>query len=217
MNGAADVTLYAPFVTTWYDAVAAYEFGDPLKPNLSAGVSVMSIIKAVCSYKGHFAYQMRAEIGDSFVAPLYQCLRERGVNFRFFHRVWDVMPGAGNEIDEVIVERQVDLKSGDPGSYQPFIEVAGLHAWPAAPLWDQVKEPLPPPTEDIESYYTTWRGPTFSLRKGVDFDTLILALPLDTSAPTAGASSSATPHGRRWWRTFRRWRRRACASGSVRR
>ena len=179
-HGALEDTLYAPFVTTWYDAVAAYEFGDPHRPNMSAGVSVLAIAKATCTYKGHFAYQMRAEIGDSFIAPIFQCLRERGVKIRFFHRVWDIVPNAGNEIDEVLVERQVDLKSGDPDSYQPFIEVAGLHAWPAGPLWDQIQQPAPAGPNDIESYYTTWRGKQYTLKKGVDFDTLILALPLDT-------------------------------------
>lgn len=180
-HGADEETVYAPFITTWYDAVAAYEYGDPTRPNLSAGVSANAILKAVLAYKGHFAYQMRAEIGDSWVAPIFQCLRERGVKIRFFHRVWDVIPGEGNEIDGVEVERQVELTSGDPDSYQPFLTVAGLHCWPSAPLWDQVKPPHPPATEDIESFYTTWRGPRHTLRKGQDFDTLILALPLDTA------------------------------------
>jgi uncharacterized protein with NAD-binding domain and iron-sulfur cluster len=180
-HGADEETLYAPFITTWYDAVAAYEYGDPTKPNLAAGVSVNAMYRSLLTFKGHFAYQMRAEIGDSWVAPIFQCLRERGVRFRFFHRVWDLVPGDGNEIDSVEVERQVELKSGDPDSYQPFIQVAGLHCWPAAPLWDQVRPPHPPAGEDIESFYTQWRGPRHSLRRGEDFDTLILALPLDTA------------------------------------
>ncbi len=179
-HGADELTLYTPFVTTWYDAVAAYEYGDPSQPNLSAGVSVMSIAKALLTYKGHFAYQMRAEIADSFIAPIFQCLRERGVKIRFFHRVWDVLPGEGDEIEQIVIEQQVELRSGDPDSYQPFMTVSGIKAWPSAPLWDQIVQPEPLSPNNIESYYTTWRGTRHTLQKGTDFDTVILALPTDT-------------------------------------
>jgi uncharacterized protein with NAD-binding domain and iron-sulfur cluster len=179
-HGAREVTLYAPFVNTWYDSVAAYENGDPLRPNLSAGVSVMAIVKAATTFKGHFAYQMRSEIGDTFIGPIFQCLRQRGVKIRFFHRIWDVVPGADGEIDEIVVERQVELNSGDPDSYDPFITVNGLKAWPAAPLWQQIKTPAPSGPNNIESFYTTWRGTNYSIYKGTDFDRVILALPNDT-------------------------------------
>jgi uncharacterized protein with NAD-binding domain and iron-sulfur cluster len=163
--------------------VAAYENGDPHRPNLSAGVSVMSILKAALTYKGHFAYQMRCEIGESFIAPIFQCLRQRGVKFRFFHRVWDLIPGPNGQIEEIFVERQVELKSGDPDSYQPFIDlpVDGLKAWPNTPIWDQIATAAPTEPSNMESFYTAWRGTMLPpLRQGTDFDRVILAMPVDT-------------------------------------
>ena len=176
-HGAMERTLYAPFVATWYDAVAACLDGDPDRGNLAAGVSLMSIAKSMLTYKGHFSYQMRSESGDTLIAPLFECLRRRGVKMRFFHRVWDVVPGDDHEIEEIVVERQVDLKSGDPDSYQPFITVKGMKVWPNEPDWKQIVQPPPSEPVDLESFYTTWRGEKYPMRKGVDFDVAILAIP----------------------------------------
>jgi uncharacterized protein with NAD-binding domain and iron-sulfur cluster len=174
-HGAQDLTLYAPFVSTWYDAVAAFEDGDLSKPNLSAGVSMMAIGMALMNYKGHFAYQMRSEIGDTLIGPVYEVLRARGVTFKFFHKVRDVVPGAGDLIEEIVIEQQV--KAGD--DYQPFKWVKGLKVWPNAPLWDQIEGPQPGPEINLESFYTPWRGQTLpALKRGVDFDEVVLAIPV---------------------------------------
>lgn len=178
-HGASKLSLWAPFVSTWYDAVAAYEDGDTTKPNLSAGVSMMAITKALFGYKGHFAYQMRAEIGDTLIGPVYEALQARGVKFMFFHRVRDVVPGHDNVIEEIVVERQVKLRSGDPTSYQPFKMVKGFKVWPNAPLWDQIEDTPPDPSVNLESFYTTWKGETLApLKRGVDFDEVVMAMPV---------------------------------------
>ncbi len=183
-HGASEETLYAPFIGMWYSSVAAFEDGDPLKPNLSAGVSVMAIFKAVLTYKGHFAYQMRSEMGDTIVGPIHDCLRARGVKFKFFHRVRDVVPGKGNEIEQIIIEQQVTLKSGDPASYQPFMRVNGFKAWPNDPLWDQIEQKPAVPAQNLESFYTEWRGETLPpLQRGKDFDAVVMAMPV-ASLPT---------------------------------
>lgn len=178
-HGAHEATIDAPFVMTWYDAIAAYDDGDPTKPDSSAGVALHAIFRANFEAKGAFAYQMRAEAGETLIAPLFECLRRRGVRFRFFHRVWDVVPGE-NGIEEIEVERQVELKSGDPDSYDPFIEVKGYKAWPAEPLWGQIENADAARGHDLESFYTRWRGPRHSLRRGRDFDIVVLALPVDS-------------------------------------
>lgn len=207
-HGAHRVTVYAPYVTTWYDAVAAYEDGDHSRPNLSAAVSLHSIGRAMLTYKGAFAYQMRAEIGETFIAPVFECLRRRGVKFRFFHRIHDIVPGSGDTIDEVVVERQAELKSGDPDSYDPFIPVkGGYRGWPNEPNWDQlvdaetirstILEKIPDPSlfslYDLDSFYTPWQGSMSSLRRGEDFDQLIVALPVDTLRFYASRLVAARP------------------------
>lgn len=184
-HGANELTIYAPFIGTWYDAVAAYEEGDPNRPNLSAGVSVMSVTKALLSYKGHFAYQMRAEMGDTIIGPLYACLKQRGVKFKFFHRVRDIVPNAEDEIDQIVIEQQVTMKSGDPESYDPLrpltVEAGTFQVWPNEPLWDQIVETPPDPPENLESFYTKWRGKDLPpLKRGVDFDQVVIAMPVAT-------------------------------------
>lgn len=195
-HGASETTLKAPFVATWYDAVAAYEDGDPERPNLSAGVSVMAIGKALLTYKGHFAYQMRAEVGDTFVAPVFECLRRRGVRFRFFHRVRDVIPGEGDAIEEIRLERQATLRCGDPDGYEPFVSPPGLDlkVWPNAPLWDQIVEAPPGPGVDLESFYTTWRGEAAPpLRRGEDFDDVVIAMPAPALADACPSLVARAP------------------------
>lgn len=178
-HGAQELTLFAPFVSTWYDAVAAFEDGDLSKPNLSAGVSMMAIGMALLNYKGHFAYQMRSEIGDTLIGPVYECLRARGVTFKFFHKVRDVVPGADNLIEEIVIEQQVKLRAADAGAYQPFKWVKGLKVWPNAPLWDQIEGPQPDAEINLESFYTPWKGKTLpALRRGVDFDEVVMAMPV---------------------------------------
>jgi uncharacterized protein with NAD-binding domain and iron-sulfur cluster len=177
-HGVREMTCNAPFLTTWYDAVAAYVEGDPERPNLSAAVTLNSLLRAVLTYKGAFAYQMSSEIGDSFVAPIFQALRERGVKFQFFERVHAVVPDATGRISHLEMERQVAQKSGDPASYDPFVPVGGMKAWPDEPRWEQLDLTAEQRPGDLESFYTTWRGTRYELRRGEHFDVVVLALPI---------------------------------------
>jgi uncharacterized protein with NAD-binding domain and iron-sulfur cluster len=177
-HGAREMTCNAPFLNTWYDAVAAYVEGDPERPNLSAAVTLNSLLRSVLTYKGAFAYQMTSEIGDSFVAPIFGALRERGVKVQFFQRVHDVVPDDAGNIVRIDMERQIALKSGDPSSYDPFVVVQGRNAWPNEPRWEQLDLPGGERPADLESFYTTWRGAHYQLEQGDDFDVVVLALPI---------------------------------------
>ncbi len=177
-HGAREVTCNAPFLTTWYDAVAAYVEGDKERPNLSAAVTLNSLLRAVLTYKGAFAYQMSSEIGDSFVAPIFQAVRERGVKVQFFHRVHGVVPDEQGRIVRLEMEQQVALRSGDPSSYDPFVVVKGRNAWPEEPRWEQLDLAPDQRPADLESFYTTWRGSRYELALGEHFDVVVLALPI---------------------------------------
>lgn len=177
-HGAREMTIYAPFLTTYYDAVAAYVEGDPERPNLSAPVMLNSLILAAMKYKGAFAYQMSSEIGDSFVAPIFQAVRERGVKIQFFQRVHDVVPDDQGRIVRLELEQQVAMKNGDPASYDPFVVVKGRKAWPDEPRWEQLDLPPNQRPTDLDSFYTQWKGKRYNLDLGDDFDVVILALPI---------------------------------------
>jgi uncharacterized protein with NAD-binding domain and iron-sulfur cluster len=184
LHGASELTLYSAPVITWYNAIAAYEGGDVRRPDMSAAAGLQAMLRLSLTYKGAFAYQMSNEVGESVVAPVYQALRNRGVRFMFFHRVRDVRPSAdGSRIDTVEVERLVELKSGEPASYEPFVTLpdSDRPVWPDRPLADQIAgaSDFDPP---LDSFYTPARGVRVELQRGRDFDVAIYALPVATIA-----------------------------------
>jgi uncharacterized protein with NAD-binding domain and iron-sulfur cluster len=181
-HGASEETVWCEQLQTWYNAIAAYRNGDIATPDISAAVGLQSLMRLSLTYQGAFAYQMSCEVGDSVIAPYWQCLTNRGVKTAFFHRVWDVVPGTGpdeNRIVRVTMEKQLTLKSGDIYSYQPFIQVKGRDVWPNHPLWGQIAD-ADPKGPNTDSFYTTQRGPTVELLEGRDFDLLVYAMPAAT-------------------------------------
>ena len=60
----------------------------------------------------------------------------RGVRFRFFHRVSDLVPAAdGGSIASILLRRQVDLAVSE---YDPLVRPGNLPSWPSAPLYGQI-------------------------------------------------------------------------------
>jgi len=176
--GCSRASLWSPPLATWYNAIAAYRDGDVQQPNMSAAIGFHALVRLTLSYKGAFAYQMRAEVGDSLIAPLYFVLRARGVRCLFFHRVWDLVPSADDaHVERIEIERQVALRSGDPYSYEPLQEVAGRLTWPAAPRESQLAE-SGKYDPALDSFYTPCRGERFFLEYGKDFDHVILSFPI---------------------------------------
>jgi uncharacterized protein with NAD-binding domain and iron-sulfur cluster len=186
---ADELVNWAPIVSG-YDYVFGYVNGDVKQPGYGAGTALRSFLQLLFGYKGHLFYLMRGAMGDVVIAPLYIVLARRGVKFEFFSRVSALTPDAGGTlVDEIAVVHQARTVDGTP--YRPLIDanVPGwpaettLEAWPSAPLWDQLvdgaalkasgvnfeigaePELQPPP-------------PVTSLRRGVDFDDVILGIPV---------------------------------------
>lgn len=189
-HGAQPETRGSPLITTWYDAVISYRDGDERAPECSAGAAVQSMLRALLTYKGAFAYQMRAEVGDSFVAPVVKALETLGVNFHFFTRVKRVV--ACTERRRVTrVELDVQCTEHGPGA--EFLEVADRRfpdrpkrkAWPSQPLGCATCAAVVPP---LDSYYSTHAVGRELLRarepdtEGESFDVVVAALPLGVMA-----------------------------------
>ena len=117
---------------------------------------------------------MTAGMGDVVIAPLYQALRQRGVDFEFFHRVDALhLDDSRRAVDAITIGRQVRLADGID-RYEPLTRVRGLPVFPHAPLAEQVNPAYPTrleshfgPRDDVE---------TRVLRRGVDFDHVVLAV-----------------------------------------
>jgi len=180
-HGASRESLDSGPLRGWYDAVAAYRDGDTQRPSIAAGVSLYALGRAVLTYRGALFYSLRSEVADGFIAPICAALVRRGVRFAYFHRVWELVPdAAGTLIEAVELERQAELRGGDPCSYDPFVEVRGRKAWPAEPRAEQLSAPVD--AAGLHSFYAARRGPSLRLERGRDFDALLFGMPLPTAS-----------------------------------
>jgi uncharacterized protein with NAD-binding domain and iron-sulfur cluster len=165
-----------PLVRALYDMVFGYADGDPGRRAFGAGVAVFLTGQVLFGYKGAFFWKMTAGMGDVVIAPLYQALRKRGVDFEFFHRVEALHLDENRlAVDAITMGRQVRLADG-VDHYEPLIRVGGLPVFPANPIAEQIE------SREVGSLETHF-GPrndveTRLLRRGVDFDHVVLAVSL---------------------------------------
>ncbi|HEX9075499.1 MAG TPA: FAD-dependent oxidoreductase, partial [Anaerolineae bacterium] len=187
------LTLSSPIVASVYNALFAYEDGDtrmqdgepyPPKANLEAGTALRAGIRQFMTYKGAIMWKMQAGMGDVVFAPLYEVLKRRGVKFKFFHRVKQLIPSPDkNKIERIVIARQVDLnpQQAAQGEYDPLVQVNGLPCWPNEPLYGQLVdgEKLKQDRVDLESYCYDWKDvEEITLKADEDFDAVVLGIPI---------------------------------------
>ena len=183
-------TVHSAPVRGFYDLVFAYEDGDFSKPNVEAGTLLRAMMRISLCYKGSIMYKMQAGMGDTVFTPLYEVLKERGVKFKFFHKVNELIP-KGDCIDEIQLTQQVTVVDGDE-SYDPLVDVKGLGCWPSTPLYSQLDPQqaalLQREHINLESHWSPWPElyesqfgrplPQLTLKKGRDFDRIIFGISL---------------------------------------
>lgn len=212
-GGDRDLCIESAPVRAAYDLLFAYEDGDFTRPNLEAGTMLRFVLRILFGYRGSVMFKMQAGMGDTVFAPLYQLLAARGVRFRFFHQVEQLLPD-GDAVDVITLNVQAALAGA---SYDPLVMVNGLACWPSAPDGAQLDPAqaalLREHGVDLESYWSDWPAlykqrfgaalPQITLRRGRDFDKVIFgigvgALPLlcprlvERSAPLAAACKLRT-------------------------
>jgi uncharacterized protein with NAD-binding domain and iron-sulfur cluster len=180
-GGHPDVPNF-PLVRGLYDLVFGYEDADPDRPAFGAGLMLFLIGLVLFEYKGAIFWKMTAGMGDIVMAPLYQVLRRRGVAFEFFHSVDALHVDEGHRgIGAITMTRQMRLAEG-VDDYQPLTTVRGLPVFPAAPLTDQLDLRDSRDAQDWHSLETYWApcyiAETRLMRRGVDFDHVVLAVSL---------------------------------------
>jgi uncharacterized protein with NAD-binding domain and iron-sulfur cluster len=195
-HGAHPDVVDFPLVRGLYDMVFGYEDGDFERPALAAGVALLLTGIALFQYKGAFFWKMSAGMGDVVIAPLYQVLRRRGVEFEFFHRVDALhLDDRRQTIEAITMGRQVRLAVGMT-TYEPLIRIGGLPVFPDLPLVEQlasdnlnvdVLESHFAPRADVE---------TRTLHRGVDFDQVVLAASIGMVELIAGELIADSPQWR---------------------
>ncbi|HSH04840.1 MAG TPA: NAD(P)-binding protein, partial [Anaerolineae bacterium] len=176
-----NIMLDSSIMASMYIPNFAYLDGDPNKPQLEAGTALRTLARITLTTKGEVAWKMQAGAGDAVFAPLYEVLKKRGVNFKFFHRVKEIKPSQDDKqtIDRIIIDQQVNIK--DEKEYQPLVDINGLPCWPSQPLYDQITAGtmLKDTGINLETAYNSWsNGTDIQLNLGTDFDKIILGIPV---------------------------------------
>ena len=194
-HGAHRDVLDSAMVRGVYDLVFGYRDGDPRRPAVGAGVMTFLIGQVLFGYRGAIFWKMTAGMGDVVVAPLYQALRRRGVEFEFFHRLDGLhLDTSRQSVATITMARQARLADGLQ-RYEPLISVGGLPVFPKHPLTGQLRTTAA--LDATESYFgATDDAEIRTLRRAVDFDHVVLAASIGMLPIVAGELIDDRPEWR---------------------
>ena len=181
MHGCRQTSYDSSMVRGMYDLVFAYEQGDLGRANFAAGTGVRATLRIIFDYKGSVCYKMQAGMGDSVFSPLYLMLKDRGVKFKFFHKTTNL----GLTADKTAIDSiAIDVQAMPTGEYDPLVVVKGLPSWPSQPHYDQLEggaelqKKLEAAHLDLESGWCRHAAKKVTLKRGTDFDLVILGISL---------------------------------------
>lgn len=172
------LTLNSPLVWFIYDADFAYRDGDFAKPNISAAVALYTLARMAFTFKGALIWEMQAGMGDTVFTPFYEVLKQRGVKFKFFHKVTGLhLSEDKKSVAAITVSEQVALKGKE---YEPLVPIKGLPCWPSTPLYEQLVdgERLKRDKVDLEAWCCEEQVQELRLEAGRDFDKVVLGISL---------------------------------------
>ncbi|HUK23476.1 MAG TPA: NAD(P)-binding protein [Terriglobales bacterium] len=182
---------WSPLIEGLYDACFAFVDGDtaggpgvrPKGASMEAGTTLRGMLQMFFGYCGSYSYKMQSGMGDTIFSPIYLALRDQGVNFKFFHCVKELTL-QDRFIETIEMDVQATAKPSvlaqHPDGYQPLKWINGLPCWPNQPFLDQLVEgdQLKAAKIDLESAWSGWSNQPLTLRRGVDFDKVVLGISL---------------------------------------
>lgn len=182
------------FIRGLYDLVFAHDGERRSELGVGAGTAIHVTIKMFFEYRGAIFWKMAAGMGDIVFAPLHQALIARGVHIEYFHRVDELVPSAdGMNVESIALGRQVRLRDG-LDQYDPLVRVRGLPCFADKPLLDQLDVDPAVENEPLESIWCAWPDAERRvLEQGVDFDVVVLAMPVDMAQIVAPKLAAIAP------------------------
>ena len=199
-HGASPATTQSAFVRGMYDFAFADHARATDDDTIAAGAILRLMLRMMFNYRGSMFFRMEGGMGDVVFAPLYEVLRRRGVRFELFHEVRRL--GLSNdeaEIDVVEMDRQMRLREGLL-AYDPFVDIDGLPCWPSAPRFEQLDRgaELAASGCDLERWGHGFPAAERRvLRRGVDFDRVILGVPIGVIPLVAAELVETSPAWKR--------------------
>ena len=191
-HGASEMTVSSGLVRAFYH----FAFCDGA--GAGAGLALLGMIRMFTCYRGAIFYKMRAGMGETVIAPLYEVLRRRGVRFEFFHRVERLeLSDDQRRVERVVIGRQATPRTGE---YHPLIDVGGLPCWPEQPLYEQLVEgeELARHGAKFASFWSDWpQVGQRTLRLGEDFHHVVLGISLGALPFVASELIAASPKWQR--------------------
>lgn len=180
-HGMSEVAVNSSPVQMPAEMCFQFPSGDTTRdPQFSAAGFLWFVLRQVLAC-GQATYWFHRGTGDTVVAPFYRVAVQRGVKFRFFRKVEHIgLSPDGVAVDTIRVG--VQATTVDDAPYQPLVRLAdGTWVWPNAPVFGQLEqgEQLREEHIDLESWWTPWQPVAHEvMRVGVDFDEVVLAVPL---------------------------------------
>jgi uncharacterized protein with NAD-binding domain and iron-sulfur cluster len=184
-HGAHPDVLDSAMVRGVYDLVFGYRDGDPRQPAVGAGVMTFLIGQVLFGYRGAIFWKMTAGMGDVVIAPLYQALQRRGVKFEFFHRLDALhLDDTHQSVAAMTMGCQARLAEG-LHHYEPLTRINGLPVFPKEPIAEQLQTTTR--LDGTESHLGARDDVEVrTLRRGVDFDHVVLAVSVGMIPIVAG-------------------------------
>ncbi len=203
-NGASEAAVSWVAVRGCYDFVFGFEVGDTNSAgNVGAGTALRAMSRLLFTYSTAIFHKMQAGMGDTIFGPYYQVLRAKGVRFKYFNAATNLGLSADkSQIEHLDMVEQAAVSGGD---YDPLVDVEGLPCWPSAPLWDQLVDgdKLKASGIDFECEKTPPIGRAYQLKRGVDFDTVVLGASIGSLQYLTPELQSASPRWRNMLKTVK--------------
>jgi uncharacterized protein with NAD-binding domain and iron-sulfur cluster len=198
-HGASELLLSSAMVRFLYTGTFHNLTGPTQQGSLAAGVGLHFLTLSM-GYKGSFVWKFKAGTADTMITPIYLVLKNRGVKFKFFHKVEQVHYSNSGSIEKVSIAEQVTLKNG---TYNPTYEFKGIEVWPGEPLYDQIvdeqAEKLKAGDYDLEEAWCGWKNVGHhTLEKGRDFDYVVLGIPIDVLGGNEGICKEIIANNEAW-------------------
>lgn len=213
-HGLSEQTTRSPIFKFMYNGTYSYPNGDNNGiGSISARAAVLGALLSFTANIGAPTYAFNAGCAEVFVAPLYQCLKARGVKFNFFHRVAKIHHSTTGHIQKMTVHVQARIKGGkdyDPLEILKFEkhgEERSLACWPYCPDVAQLsfkskkeETAIANGTINLESTLSEYKVRDKELVHGKDFDEVILTTPPQVLQYIAkDLMAKDDPVSRRWY------------------